>query len=131
MKPKGAMNQAVTKVNDVSPEMANKTEVDAVFICGRQHNHRRKWQDDDSSVGVSGDGMVQDGISVNLGYLHNSAGKQYAETSPKRRGLAEDCAEVGLGDSTRSEIRTRTRGSIQQLDDNFSTRLAHPLRLCA
>ena len=125
------MNQAVTKVNDVSPEMTNKIEVDVFPLYRRQHKHLRKWQEDVCSVGVIDDGMIQDGVFVNLGDLHDSARRRYAETSLKRRGLAEDYAEVGLGDSTQSEIRTRTRGSTQQLDDNSSTRSAHPLRLCA
>ena len=46
-------------------------------------------------------------VSVNLGYLHGSATRverQYAETSRKGRGLANDYAEVGLGGSTLSGI---------------------------
>ena len=125
------MNQAVTKVNDVGPVINNVAEADAAHGCGRQHNPSRKWQERGCFAGVLGDGMVQDGLSVNLGGLHNSVMRQYAKTSRKRRGLANDCAEVGLGDSTRSEIRTRTWGSAQQLDDNFNTYVAHPQRLCA
>ena len=126
MKPKGTMNQAVTKVNDVGPVILIVTEADAAHLCGRQHNLSRKWQEGGYSVGVLGDGMVQDGGPVNLGDLHGSATRverQYAETGQKRRGLANDGAEVGLGGSTRSGIRTRIWGSAQQLGDSFNTRL--------
>ena len=113
MKPKGSMNQAVTKVNDVGSVITIVAEADAAHVCGRQHNLSRKWQERGCSVGVLGDGMVQDGLSVNLGDLYGSATRverQYAETSCKRQELANGHAEVGLGDSTRSEIRTRTWG---------------------
>ena len=132
MKPKGTMNQAVTKVNDVGPVIFIVAEADAVHGCGRQHNLSRKWQERGCPVGVLGDGMVQDGVSVNLGDLHGSATRvegQYAETSRKGRGSANGHAEVGLGGSTRSGIRTRTWGSAQQLGDRFNTRLVNPLRL--
>ena len=131
MEPKESMNQAVTKVNDVGAVIVNVAEADAAHVCGRQHNPSRKWQERGCSAGVLGDGTVQDGLSVNLGDLHNSVRRQYVETSQERRGLANDYVEVGLGGSTRSEIRTRTWGSAQQLDDNFNTYVAHPQRLCA
>ena len=134
MKPKESMNQAVTKVNDVGPVIINVTEADASHSSGRQHNHLQKWQEDGCSVGVLGDGMIQDGLFVNLGGLYGSATRaerQYAETSRKRRELANGHAEVGLGDSTRSGIRTRTWGSAQQVDDSFNTCVLHPQRLCA
>lgn len=127
------MNQAVTKVNVLGPVNFNVAEVDVAHVYGRQYYFLQQWQEESSSVGVVGDGMVQDGLNVNLGDLCNSATRkerQYAETSRKRQGLANDYTEVGLGDSTRSEIRTRTRGSAQQIDAGFNTCSLNPRRLC-
>ena len=126
------MNQAVTKVNVLGPVIFNVTKVDVPHYIGRQHYFSRKWQERNSFVGVLGDGMVQDGLFVNLGDLHSSVTRverQYAGTSRKGRGLANDCVEVGLGGSTLSEIRTRTRGSAQQLDDSINTSSSNPPRL--
>lgn len=127
------MNQAVTKVNDVGPVIILVAKVDAPHFSGRQYYFSRKWQERNSFVGVLDDGMIQDGLSVNLGDLHCSATRaerQYAKTSLKGQGLANDFAEVGLGGSTLSEIRTRTWGSAQQLGDSFNTRSVNPPRLC-
>jgi hypothetical protein len=60
--------------------------------------------------------MIQDGSSVNLGDLLRSYKYlfcEYVETSHKRRGTADDAAEVGLIDSTRSMGKPCTRGSDQ------------------
>ena len=70
---------------------------------------------------------------MNLGDLHSSVLSntvQYAELSCKRQGLANDYVEVGLGDSTLSEIRIRTWGSAQQLHADFNIRPLNPPRLC-
>ena len=125
------MNQAVTKVNDVGPVIFNVAKADAAHISGRQYYFSRKWQERDSFVGVLGDGMIQDGWFVNLGDLHCSAilDSQYAETSLKGQGLANDFAEVGLEGSTLSEIRTRTWGSVQQVNASFNTSSLNPRRL--
>ena len=69
---------------------------------------------------------------MNLGDLHCSATKverQYAETSPEGQGSANDFAEVGLEGSTLSEIRTRTWGSVQQVNASFNTSSLNPRRL--
>ena len=134
VRPMEPVSQAVTKVNDVSPVMIIIPEVDALRFCGKQYGISRKWQEKYCSGGVSGDGMTQDGIYVNLGGLHGSvaaeSGKQrYIETSRKGRGLVEDGAEVGSGGgSTRSGIRTRTWGSARRMDDRFSVRHPDPRR---
>lgn len=133
MKLRESMNQAVTKVNDVGPVILLVAKADAPHISGRQHYLSRKWQERDSFVGVSGDGMIQDGLFVNLGDLHCSATRverRYAETSLKGQGLANDFAEVGLEGSTRSGIRTRTWGSVQQVNASFNTGSLNPRRLC-
>ena len=127
------MNQSVTKVNVLGPEISNITEADATHLCGRQYYFQRQTQEENSFVGVVGDGMIQDGLNVNLGDLYNSAKQekeQYAETSQKGQGLAKDYTEVGLNDSTQSEIRTRTRGSVQQIDGRFNSCSVNPPRLC-
>ena len=133
MKPKGTMNQAVTKVNVLGPENFNVAEADVAHIYGKQYYLLRQRQEESSSVGVLGDGMVQDGLNVNLGDLYSSVGnkeRQYAETSRKGRELANGYTEVGLDDSTQNEIRTRTRGSVQQIDARFNTCVLNPRRLC-
>lgn len=133
MKPEESMYQAVTKVNVSGPVIFIVAEADAAHLCGRQHCISRKRQEGCSSVGVLIDGMVQDGLSVNLGDLHSSALSntvQYVEPSCKRQGVANDYAEVGLGDSTLSEIRTRTWGSARQLHANLNIRPFNPPRLC-
>ena len=134
MKLKGSMEQAVTKVNVLSLVIFNVGEVDALFHGGKQHHPQRQWQDGFDSPGVLGNGMFQDGLYVNLGDLHCSATRierRYAKTSLKGQGLADDYAEVGLEGSTLSEIRTRTWGSVQQIDVSFSTYPVNPRRLCA
>jgi len=76
--------------------------------------------------------MIQDGLFVNLGDLHSSATRverRYAETSLKGQGLANGYAEVGLEGSTRSEVRTRTWGSVQQVNASFNTCSVNPPRL--
>jgi len=126
------MYQAVTKVNVSGPVIFIVAEADAAHLCGRQHCISRKRQERCSSVGVLIDGMVQDGLFVNLGDLHSSAlsnTARYAKPSCKRQGLANDHAEVGLGGSTLSEIRTRTRGSAQQLHGDLNIRPLNPPRL--
>ncbi len=125
------MHQAVTKVNVFGPVIFIVTKVDASHCSGRQHNFSRQRQERDNFVGVLSDGMVQDGLFVNLGYLHSSAreGRRYVGTSLKGRGLTKDDAEVGSGGSTWSEIRTRTWGSTRQLDGNFNTGTRNPPRL--
>ena len=126
------MYQAVTKVNVSGPVITIVTEADITHICGRQHCDSRQWQEGSSSVGVLIDGMIQDGMFVNLGDLYSSAmrvKKRYAGTSQKRLGLANDYTEVGLGGSTQSEIRTRTRGSAQQVYGNLNIRTFNPPRL--
>jgi hypothetical protein len=133
MKLRESMNQAVTKVNDVGPVILLVAKADAPHISGRQYYFSRKWQERDNFVGVLGDGMIQDGLFVNLGDLHCSATRverQYAETSLEGQGLANDFAEVGLEGSTRSEISTRTWGSVQQVNASFNTRFVNPPRLC-
>lgn len=127
------MYQAVTKVNVSGPVIIIVAEVDAAHLCGRQHCISRKRQEGCGSVGVLIDGMVQDGLFVNLGDLHSSVLSntvQYAEPSCKRQGLANDYVEVGLGDSTLSEIRIRTWGSAQQLHADLNIRPLNPPRLC-
>ena len=126
------MYQAVTKVNVFGPVIFIVTKADVTHLCGRQYCISRQWQEGYSSVGVLIDGMIQDGLFVNLGDLYSSATRverRYAETSPKRQELANDCAEVGLGGSTRNEIRSRTWGSAQQLHANLNTRSFNPPRL--
>ena len=79
------MNQAVTKVNDVGPVIVIVTKADVAHLYGRQYSYPRKWQEGSCFVGVLGDGMVQDGMFVNLGDLHGSAIgvlRQYGETYP-------------------------------------------------
>lgn len=125
------MNQAVTKVNVLGPVIINVVKVDVPHYIGRQHYRSRQWQEIDSFTGVLGDGMVQDGVFVNLGDLHSSVTKrerQYAGTSLRGQGLANDYAEVGLGGSTRSGIKARTWGSAQQLDASFNVSSAVPPR---
>jgi hypothetical protein len=132
MKPEESMYQAVTQVNVFGPVIIIVAEADATHLCGKQHCFSRQWQERNSSVGVLIDGMVQDGLFVNLGDLHSSTLKnrtQYAGTSRKGSELANDCAEVGLGGSTRSEIRTRAWGSAQQLHNNLNIRSLNPPRL--
>ncbi len=126
------MNQAVTKVNDVGPVIILVTKVDTAHISGRQHCFSRLWRERNSFVGVLDDGMIQDGLFVNLGDLYSSgtrAESQYAETSFKEQGLANGYTEVGLEGSTLSEIRTRAWGSVQQLNDSFNTGSLNPPRL--
>ena len=132
MKLKESMNQAVTKVNDIGPVIFIVAKVDAAHIGGRQYYFSRNWQERNDFVGVLGDGMIQDGWFVNLGDLHCSAtkvGRQYAETSLKGQGLANGFVEVGLEGSTLSEIRTRTWGSVQQVNASFNTSSLNPRRL--
>ncbi len=126
------MNQAVTKVNDVGSVILHVAKADAPHFGGRQYYLSRKWQERDGFVGVLDDGMIQDGLFVNLGDLHSSATRverQYVETSRKGQELTDDYAEVGLGDSTRSEIRTRTWESAQQVHASFNTGSFNPPRL--
>lgn len=126
------MNQAVTKVNDIGPVIFHLAKADAPHFSGRQYYFSRKWQERNSFVGVLDDGMIQDGLFVNLGDLHSSATRverRYAKTSLNRQGLANDFAEVGLEGSTRSEIRTRTWGSVQQVNAGFNTGSLNPPRL--
>ena len=73
MKLKESMNQAVTKVNDVGPVIFNVAKADVAHKYGRQYYFSRKWQERDNFVGVLDDGMIQDGLFVNLGDLHCSA----------------------------------------------------------
>ena len=42
-------------------------EVDALHFSGRQHHYLRKWQVNNGSIGVEGNGMIQDGYYMNLG----------------------------------------------------------------
>jgi len=126
------MNQAVTKVNEVGPVISAGTKADAPHFSGRQYYFSRKWQEGNNFVGVLDDGMTQDGLFVNLGDLQCSVSRkvrQYAETSSEGQGLANDDAEVGLGGSTRSGIRTRTWGSVQQINASFNTGSLNPPRL--
>ena len=100
------MNQAVTRVNDGGPVILVVIEVDVAHEYGRQQSYSRKRQVGKTSIGVLDDGMVQDGLFVNLGDLHNSAcvkQEQYVETSLKGQGLTKSYAEVGLGDITQRE----------------------------
>jgi hypothetical protein len=131
MKPKETMYQAITKVNVLSPVIFIIAEADAVHVCGRQHCPNRSRQEESSSVGVLGNGMVQDGIYVNLGDLYSSAfyTRQYAGTSRKGQGLAKDHTEVGLGGSTRSKVTPCTWGSAQQLRVGLNICSANPQRL--
>lgn len=132
MKLKESINQAVTKVNDVGPVISFMTKADAAHLSGRQYYLSLKWRERDSFVGVLDDGMIKDGLFVNLGDLHSSVTRverQYAKTSFKEQGLANGYAEVGLEGSTRSEIRTRTWGSVQQVNASFNTGSLNPRRL--
>jgi len=132
MKLKESMNQAVTKVNDVGPVILLVAKADAAHISGRQYYFSRNWRERNSFVGVLDDGMIQDGCFVNLGDLHSSVTRverQYAETSLEGQGLANGYAEVGLEGSTRSGIRTRTWGSVQQVNASFNTGSLNPRRL--
>lgn len=129
---KESMNQAVTKVNDVGPVIILVAKVDVSHKYGRQHYLSRKWQERGNFAGVLGDGMIQDGLLVNLGDLYVSATRverRYANTSRKGQVLANEHAEVGLDDSTLSGIRTRTWESVQQVDASFSTSSLNPQRL--
>ena len=67
MKPSRAMYQAVTKVNVLSSVIVNIMEVDAVHVSGRQYHYSRNGQVNNGSIGVLGNGMVQDGYYINLG----------------------------------------------------------------
>ena len=119
-------------MNDLGPVIFNVAKADAPHFSGRQYYFSRKWQERNSFVGVSGDGMIQDGLFVNLGDLHCSVTKverRYAKTSLKGQGLANDFAEIGLEGSTRSEIKTRTWGSVQQVNASFNTSSLNPPRL--
>ncbi len=127
------MCQAVTKVNVFGPVIFIVAEADAAHISGRQNYFSRQWQERSSSVGVLIDGMIQDGLLMNLGDLHSSAlekSKQYVGMGLKGRVLAEDYVEVGLGGSTLSKVRPCTWGSAQQLQDNLNIRPLNPPRLC-
>lgn len=133
MKLRESMNQAVTKVNDVGPVIFNVAKADAPHFSGRQYYFSRKWQERSSFVGVLDDGMIQDGLFVNLGDLHCSAtirkkGSMRNQVL-KEQDFANDFAEVGLEGSTRSEIRTRTWGSVQQVNASFNTSSFNPPRL--
>lgn len=57
-------------------------------MCGKQHEGQRNGKLVTRSIGVWGNGMIQDGSSVNLGYLLRSYKTlcEYAEASHKRRG---------------------------------------------
>ena len=71
MKPEESMYQAVTQVNVSGPVIIIVAEADATHLCGKQYCFSCQWQEGNSSVGVLIDGMVQDGLFVNLGDLHS------------------------------------------------------------
>ena len=125
------MYQAVTKVNVSGPVIFIVAEADVAHLSGRQYYFSRQWQERNGSVGVLIDGMVQDGLLMNLGDLHSSAlesSKQYVGTSLKGRVLTKDYVEVGLEGSTLSKVRPCTWGSVQQLHDNLNIRSLNPPR---
>ncbi|MFC1567058.1 hypothetical protein ACFL4A_04370 [bacterium] len=105
--------------------MSHYTEGEIIYLVERREMY--------SSVGVLGDGMIEDGVIVNLGDLHNSViriKRQYAGTSRKGQELAKDYAEVGLDNSTQSKLRACARGSVQRIHDNLNIRFLNPQRLC-
>jgi len=76
--------------------------------------------------------MMQDGVYMNLGEPLDSLSNvsvEYAGTSSKRQGLADDSMVVGLVDSTRSMGKPCTGGSGQQWCTGFSTCFTDTRRL--
>ena len=67
MKPSRAMYHAVMKMNVLSSVIYIIMEVDALHFSGRQHHYSRNWRVDNDSIGVKGNGMIQDGCYINLG----------------------------------------------------------------
>lgn len=114
------MYQAVTKVNVLSPVIDIITEVDVLHLHGRQNRYNRNRQGYNSSVGVLGNRMIQDGCYMNLGEpLSFRSKNEYAETSRKEQELANGLMVVGLTDSTQSTVTPYTRGSGQQQSNCF------------
>ena len=124
------MYQAVMQMNVLSSVITNVTEVDAVHVGGRQHHWNRDRQGDSGSVGVVGNGMIQNGRDVNLGEPLNSSSErvEYVRPSQNRQGLTDDLMVVGLIDSTRSVGKPRTWGSGQQWCAGFSSCLTDTRR---
>lgn len=127
MKPIEATYQAATQVKVLSPEILNIIEAD-VFHCaeGSMKN----------DIMVSHNSLYR-GLSPwhdmrwSLRKLGRSSvfSKEYAGTSQKRRGLANDAEEVGLTDSTRSIGKLCTGGSGQQWNVWLSTSQINTRRL--
>jgi len=124
------MYQAVMQMNVLSSVITNVTEVDAIHIGGRQYHWNRERQGDSESVGVLGNGMIQNGKDVNLGEPLSSSSirVEYVRTSQNRRGLTDDLMVVGLTGSTPSVGEPRTWGSGQRWRNSFSTCLTDALR---
>lgn len=130
MKPEGTMYQAVTKVNVLSPVIFNVIEVDVVHMHRRQYCYDRNRQGDNSSIGVLGNRMIQDGCYMNLGEPLSSYPEKdkYAKTSAKAQELANGLMVVGLTDSTQSTVTPYTRGSGQQQSNCFRDSRTNPQR---
>lgn len=131
VKPKERMNQAVMQMNGLSPVNFNVTEADVFHSYRKQNWRSRNWLGSFGSVGVLDNGMIQDGFNVNLGDPSCSffAKGEYAKTSRKRRGLANDAEEVGSIGSTPSPGKPDTWGSDRQNGNCFSNGVAASQRV--
>jgi len=79
-------------------EIVNVVEVDPLHFRGRPYYRSDNRQGMDSSTGVLGNGMIQDGFHMNLGdplYSLLERG-EYPKPSQQRRGLDDGKVEVGL-----------------------------------
>jgi len=126
VKPEGRMNQAVMKVNELNPVIINVTGVDVFHISGRRKHNTRYWRECGEPVGVLDNGMIQDGMTMNVGDPLNSFNKKserYLETSQKWQECREGLVGVGLRGSTLSTGKPCTWGSAQQRRNRFSASL--------
>jgi len=67
MKPTDERYQAATRVNAISPEIVVVEEADSFQMSGRQDGYIHKWREYNHFSGVSGSGMVLNGLRWNLG----------------------------------------------------------------
>ena len=126
------MYQAVTQVNVSSPEIFIVVEADGFHSCGKQYHCSRYRLDGNDSTGVLVNGMIQDGIYVNLGDPLNSFSLnpgEYSVTSWKRQGTENGLKEVGLTNSTLRAGKPFTWGSGQRCYISFSSCLSNTRRL--
>jgi len=101
--------------------MSTITEVDVFHCHGKRYYCNQYWRGYSDSVGVLGNGMMQDGYCMNLGEplsSYHTKGK-YAKTSTKAQGLVNGLMVVGLTDSTLSTVTPYTWGSGQQQSSCF------------